>query len=253
MNRTWMAAALSAALVWSLTGCGDGDEVREDAAASEPTAAPSDPPMRDLRPLRHELVKGAGAAPVISEAELRDLTQLAKSSGQDLDELKARHRGQSQFTLMASSLGGHNQKIWVSSGVSQEGQPGNYWMVFTEKPPQKVFNRLATLGTDTDVIWGAAGNHYELRRVRETVAASLRERGVYASVTGLRGDEYDTSSAIHYSLKTDATVTRAELDEYQSEALHAAAAKFPDGRVPGPVVFVEGPRGDEGLKFGKSG
>jgi hypothetical protein len=112
--------------------------------------------MREVRPLQHKLVRGTGPTPPMSDAELQDLTRFTEQRGEDVREVKARYRGSNAFTAVASSLGGHNQDIWVSSGISQEGQPGNAWMVFTEKPPQKVFNRLAMLGTDTDVRGGTS-------------------------------------------------------------------------------------------------
>lgn len=76
------------------------------------------------------------------------------------------------------------QKIWVSSGVAKDGDRGDHWLVFTKRPPAKVFATLAALGTDTNVLFGAPATAREIRRL---------SRAVF--------DPYGASASVSYSLE----------------------------------------------------
>lgn len=203
------------------------------------------PPVRPAGKLTHELVKGTGTTPPFTRAELQDFGQLAKQTGEDVEDIKARNRGQAEFSPLASRFGFDYPDSWVSAGIAQDGDPGDQWVVFTRRPPAKVFAQLKQLGTDTDVMFGAPATAREIRRLSKAVLTSLgTHKGVFStSRTG--SDKYGAFATVSYSLNPAAspTPTEADIARFQDEALAAGAKRFKDGRMPVEVKFTEGPPG----------
>lgn len=251
-TRRRIATVLAVGLLASgLVACGGGGDVAAGDVGPTDSAspAPTGPPVRAAGPLQEELVRGTGKVPPIDPAELRDLQQLAKQTGEDLEVLKARHRGQSQFGILANRFAFGQQEIWVSGGVARDGEPGDYWLVFTRRPPAKVFARLRQLETDTNVMFGAPATAREIRRLSNAVLSSLSgHQGVFSEI-GTGTDRHGASATITYSVDPAATPqpTRADLDRYRAESLAAGAARFKDGTMPVPVEFVEAPPGGREL------
>lgn len=139
---------------------------------------------------------------------------------------------------------GFKYKTYVSAGIGPVDGRGDHWVVFTERPPAEVFNGLATLGTDTVVMYGAPASGRELRRLSRTVMQSLTKgRDVFAgALTGT--DRYGRFVTVTYSFDPALPEPAdAALDRWKAEARAAGAARFPDARAPVPVRFLEGPPG----------
>lgn len=198
------SAAAAALLTLALAACG-GAELSAQDTGPDITPAPS-PPVREAGQLQEELVEGRGPLPTVSPELEQDVKQLASQTNEDIAYVRERARGQVNFGSVAGRYG-FRYKTYVSAGHGPVDGRGDHWVVFTERPPAAAFDGLATLGTDTIVMYGVPASGRELRRLSLTVMQSLAEgRDVFA-------------------------------------ALAAGAARFPDGRVPVPVRFLEGPPG----------
>lgn len=206
---------------------------------------PATPPIREAGPLTEEVVEGAGEVTPLDKHQLRDLHQLAKQRGEDVEELKHRHRGTSDFNAVVHRYEFRYQDIWVEAVVGPLGGRGDNHVVFTKRPPAKVFADLKALGTDTVVVWGAPGTARELRRLSKAVMLSLTaHRGVF-SYAGTGTRRLGEAVTVSYALDPTASPqpSREQIDMWKAEALAAGAARFADGRMPTAVEFVELERG----------
>lgn len=238
------AVAAAGLLLAGLSSCGgSGSVAGREGADLGATPVPTGPPIRAAGPLQSELVKGTGPSPKMTKYELQDLGQLAKQTGEDVAVLKARHRGNTQFGVLANRISFDYQEIWVSSGVAKDGDPGDHWLVFTKRPPAQVFTKLKQLGTDTNVMFGAPATSREIRRLSLAVLTSLTAHAGVFSSAGTGSDPYGASASVSYSLEPSARLGPGELDRYKAEALAAGAARFKDGTMPVLLEFVEGPPG----------
>ncbi|MGQ0632499.1 MAG: hypothetical protein ACT4P1_15880 [Sporichthyaceae bacterium] len=220
LHRT--ATALTVVLLGSgFVACSSGVELSAQPMRAEVLADPAGPPVRDAGELSAELVKGTGDSPRRAEAEF---AALAKRYSADLP------------------------KLWVSGGATEDGEVGDHYMVFTERPPMQVFDDLSALATDTNVLVGAAASAREIRRLSRAVLASLSTHEDAFANLGAGSQRYGRSVTITYSLDPRATPkpSPGDLERWESDALQAGADEFRDGTLPVPVEFRQGLPGPRG-------
>jgi hypothetical protein len=188
--------------------------------------------------LASSVIGGRGDAMQFSDAELADLNQAAKRNNEEPSAVQARHVGVTEVGRLAAAFEREAPESFVRWGASAPGEPGQFWILFTERPSPDALERIAALPTDTRVIYRARANAIELSDLSGALAVSLASHRETYTWVGTRTDRYATSITVRYVLSDEAARTEAsELATYESDAIRAASAVSSGGEVPLPVVF----------------
>ncbi|MCE7081737.1 S1 family peptidase [Streptomyces sp. ST2-7A] len=194
-----------------------------------------------IRSLDKFVIKGSGATPEIKGAARRDLETLARDTGKSLKALERRHQGQEIFDHLASELAAEEGLGYVQAGYVEEGDPAadgaEVWMRFTEKPPQRVLNRLRELPHTVRVQYGAPLEWEDLEKVQEALFGATADFPGTAEVVSEIDPETD-GITVFYSV---APGSRVDQEALVSAAMTAGSEASPTGNVPVQVRFSEDP------------
>jgi hypothetical protein len=181
------------------------------------------------------------APPTLAPAVIEDLTKLAEQRDEPLPALVERHAGVVEVGELATELETEYPELFVRWGVSQPGEPGDYWFLLTAQPDLVMAARIAALPADVIVITGATATEGELSAIKGALISALaRHPDVYA-YSGTMTDRFASEITVEYGLTAQAlgSVDQTELAACEAEALEAARRASKDGVLPVKVVFEQ--------------
>lgn len=178
------------------------------------------------------VVDGTGEPSDLSDAQLRDIRQLAKQSGKSETEVVNESVGQAEFADLAYRIETGDPDLFVGAGLTRDNSRTGGFLIFTKMPSPEVVEQVAKLPMDVEIRYGARWSQAALEAASEKVIeAAMHSPGVGTVVTSL--DREAGQVVVMYATDGDQVPDVEELSRNV-----AAASQASTGNGSGPGVRV---------------